>query len=372
MEAFHAENLNFALPGRAIARSSRASATRQFYRTLISILKNFSTIFASLAMFFYVDNFLGAILAGIFVVYFFSVFFIQKYYFKIRNIAWKSTEKEGEITSDSIQNTLLIRQNFIENASYLALKNEFSAWNKYYMISNLLYVGLSIFSVFFLVVVIFYSHLCSESAKMVNFTKNLIIGWRLSRSVQSLTKESKIFTMMFIDLSVFFAKNADFEKFENMRIISDKVFFDNVSIGRENNKIGPISWSFLKKITALTGQNGIGKTSLGLALANLIKYNGKISAPQAAFIGKVTLDRQLSSGENSMQLLAKIANSEANLIILDEVLDCISCQEFPKIFDNFRKSTKQFLIITHNQEVLKFVDEIYKLGQNGGNYEVKF
>jgi len=82
---------------------------------------------------------------------------------------------------------------------------------------------------------------------------------------------------------------------------------------------------------------------------------------------------QLSGGEMAKLRLQKLFNSDADLLILDEPSNHLDNQGKSWLIEQIQGSTAQILIISHDREILNYVEVIYELNtlgltQHRGNY----
>lgn len=125
-----------------------------------------------------------------------------------------------------------------------------------------------------------------------------------------------------------------------------------------NNNIGFVFQSFnlLKNITA------IKNVELPLTYAKISKKERLIKAFSA--LKSVGLEErinhlpnQLSGGQNQRVAIARAIVNDPDLILADEPtgnLDSVSEDEIMNIFSKLNKMGKTIVIVTHNEEVLKF------------------
>ena len=112
------------------------------------------------------------------------------------------------------------------------------------------------------------------------------------------------------------------------------------------------------------------KTTLALAIANMIEYDGIIHSPSFLYINNQTRnieDKKISDGENAIHILHLALNHEARLIIIDELLDRISQENLNDTLKQIKNSNKIFLIISHKNEIIKEMDITYTLCEKNGS-----
>ena len=138
----------------------------------------------------------------------------------------------------------------------------------------------------------------------------------------------------------------------------DHLQVDNVFI----HNLGPFRFSTKSKLVALCGENGVGKTQLAMAIADLIPYSGKIIAPKTIYIGLKSLPNlyadKNSMGENALKTIdGAIANENAQLIIIDELLDILSQSNLKNTLNKLKECSKMIILITHSSKIINEADE---------------
>lgn len=286
------------------------------------------------------------------IIYFYIIFLAQKKSIQLRKISWRKTELNYEDSLNlSIQQNA-IRQNFfsISEETNTSFFEEYEAWNKFYIFSNFYYLFLCV--------------LLSAISIIGFMFERVFLIYSFAIILEKFTHRIKIFTNSIYDLKDFFQET---ESFYNKSYIGSQLVLEDVNINFKNIKNGPISFKMNENIISIQGQNGIGKTMLALAIANLIKFDGKIFKPSSIYIDLKNFpikNKNLSQGEKIIKIIENAITKKYKLLIFDEVLDVLSLKNIEMVFKLIKSNKKQAIIITHNENVAKFAETRYELLHN--------
>lgn len=121
----------------------------------------------------------------------------------------------------------------------------------------------------------------------------------------------------------------------------------------------------------IIGRNGSGKSSLIKVLAGLnTLYDGDIIMPDdvvSGYIPQLIIDNdsQLSGGQRFNQQLSQVLSSHPNLLLLDEPTNHLDRHNRDALFGLLKRYRGTLIAITHDVELLNFVDTIWHVA-NGG------
>lgn len=362
-------------PGKIISSLQRSGFTRYFFKNIIDCFKYGAMILHSIYLIYSKNHNLAFWNLLLLAVYFLAFIYYKNYYKKLRSNAWQSTELAGIAQENMLNQITSIKQNLINNKTNFALENEYKKWHEYYLKSNILFI---IFNIFLLLILII------PIAK--NFEQTILfLIWNLASSINLISMDIKNIISINTDLEIFLRKNPVNKTKNQFSLNKDNLIIQNLYIHKKNNDgkiitLGPFNFSTnkmkAKKIIALTGGNGAGKTQIALAISQLIEYDGAIEAPHAIYISlKDKIASFKSQGENAFlvienafkkAMLEKSTSDGAThdnygLIIIDELLDILSAENLQIIIGKIKNMNKMFLIITHSNEIKKIANMIWKI-----------
>lgn len=365
----HEMDIDTVNAGNIIAKLQRTLSGKLLIKNLTDSIKHLAIIFNSLYLIAKINKIIGFAEILILALHTIGFYFAQKYYTQVRKQAWLKTEEAGKMQEKTINQTIAIRQNLLNiEDSAQSLTDERNAWHDYYFKSNLIFAMLIVCAVSIVATPFFFSQ---------NLTKPtiLFISWQLANSLRLLTIDLRVLIATKIDLNIFLTQYHNQSKtkltyynFLNIKNVVINKFDEN---GNHIKKLGPFNFNLDKTLAILTGTNGVGKTQLSLAIANLINYEGEIKAPKTIYISlkeQANLNKKQSMGENAFELINKafemVKNEDNNiqqLIIIDELLDILSTEKIQQAKEMIDKAKAMILIITHNTEIMKWSENIIEL-----------
>jgi len=333
--------------GGIISRLQRSTSGKNLFKAIPNCIKNITMIIKGIFLIGKQDIATAIRITTIFLIYSLVIYLIQKIYKKIRRAGWQATEEASATSSKILDETIAVRQNILtQEQVYVTLENEFQTWHEYYLKSNLIFGGISLFGVLLI------------AQSLSNLTLALLT-WQLANSMKSLTSDirSMLGTIIDIDILLYKKQTAyeDNTKDESIQNITIK--------GVKIHNLGPFNFQTKteSKIIALCGQNGTGKTQLALAIANLIPYKGTITTAPALYLNAEThieINTHNSTGQNAIELITHALKTNYKLLILDELLDVLSQENLEKTINKLKKSNKTILIITHQKNIMQEADEV--------------
>lgn len=255
--------------------------------------------------------------------------YTQKYVLQKRKTAWKTTETVFNEVQKRISKSEEFQQNLFKNQSLdLVLTYEANAWKRFYIYSNLslILIGLLHISFFF--------------TSVLNAPLFLIY----IKKINKILKNIKYFVQFTQDF--LFIKDEHAKTNDETCIYSKNVKVQNVRIFDS----GPFSFEMTSELLIITGENGVGKTLLSKAIANLLPFSGYIARPKTIYISSESqfIQEKLSKGQRLIKHIEVALEQNYELFILDEVLDALSPDNVKKILSKL--SEKQVIIITHHSE----------------------
>ncbi len=335
--------------GKYFTNIEQTVSVKYIVRHSVKLLTIFVSIIEILKM-IYNENFTAFIFHFCFLIIFFVIVFkLSKYYKQIRKNAWEATAATFEKNIDLVNQKIAVTQNLESTElAKTSFENEYLKWDNYYYKS----VGLNLlFNVFFMIILFF------------DFKISVLIIWNLINILISLTETLKVFYSFILDLQ--FSQNNKKHNMKNQITRSDSLKIQNLFIKFKDKKQGPFNFEMKHKIIGLTGNNGCGKTRLALAISDLIEFEGIIEVPETLYISldnkNLSLNNDLSNGENALTIIQKTFNKTNSLILIDELLDIISEDNLKNLFDHISTSSNYFIIISHKKEILEKCEKIYKL-----------
>lgn len=336
--------------GEIIARQSRSASSKYIIRALITCFNHAVTLLTTLWLISMANLKIGLITGSLLFCYLGIIFLIQKRYKILRNHAWNKTEHVGKTSQQILDQTRAIRQGLQDSTlANKALQSEYETWHKYYFITSFYYISLS-FICAYSVCVLFITGDFTQSV--------LLLSWNFALSLGLFTESLKILYSTFVDVEVFLQDQYRNQTQYEMR---DYLLLEDVYIKIKDTMRGPVNLITKASTIIMTGNNGVGKTRLALAIAGLVPYAGTIARPSALYISlddKKLTDEKLSKGENVIELLKQACEKEYGLLIIDEMLDLLSPDALKKAWQMLHNSNKMLLIITHKEEIMQFAHEI--------------
>ncbi len=116
---------------------------------------------------------------------------------------------------------------------------------------------------------------------------------------------------------------------------------------------------------AIIGRNGSGKSSLIQAIVNHTDYQSQISLPEdvaLAYVPQLIDDLpELSGGQRFNQKFSQALSHQPNLLLLDEPTNHLDQHNRRALFAWIKRYTGTLLVITHDLELLKFMDRLWHI-----------
>ena len=353
IENTHQEEFKKIKTGNQVSKLNRPNSSIHFLITNLSkISGQIFAIISSITLIFYSN-----IKIGIYISLFLSIYFMVlkkaiKVNIILRKKAWKSTDKSVHISMNEIKESILIRQKTIETQSQSFFEQENKSWVFYRKKINSYLLIISILMIILVTKVIF-----DEK----NNIELIFLTWNFTTQLKFLQNNLISITSNFSDLKNLFNKK---HENQNNYVLSETLSLSDLKIKLGEKTLGPFNLQLNEKVITIKGKNGSGKTSLFLAISNLIPFSGRINSPESLYLSLdsdlIEKNKNLSKGEKSLKLIESASKSNAPLILIDELFDCISPENLEKAITLLKD--KQIIIITHNER-------IFNLGINKFNLE---
>ena len=163
-----------------------------------------------------------------------------------------------------------------------------------------------------------------------------------------------VFVMAFISLSnVFFSYDADNNLLDGVSVVFDS-----------SEKV------------AIVGDNGTGKSTLLRMLnGDVVPDSGQcIRNADVYMLEQINVVDSKSGGEAQLDALARAFDSGADILLLDEPTNNLDSDAKSKFFDNLLSYPFGAVIVSHDRELLQFVNKIIEVSDGnvrvfGGNYD---
>ena len=196
--------------------------------------------------------------------------------------------------------------------------------------------------------------------------EKIILIEQFIRKLNKLMKTCKNTYISFSDIQIFFQDS----KINLTQIYSKNLIIENLHIplqsAMQKKILGPLNFINKEKMISISGNNATGKTSLALAIANLIPYQGIIKKPKTIYISleNSPINKELSyisKGEKALYIIDLIISKNYELLILDEILDILSDENLKSVINKLKTNKASVIIITHKKNIENFTNTQYEL-----------
>lgn len=326
-------------------------------RNIFNLIKNTTGFLTAI---YYIYHCLTNKLYGIllFCLIFFYIILSQFLILHTRRLSWASTVKNREKASKKILSNDYIKQGLISiDKAITSTIHEKNKWQNYWLVKNVTNIILIFLIILFISI--------SEIKNPWAFYFNLKTFNSLYNNIRSTTSYLDDLLAIIEKSTTQNQNNSTQLNLKNSQLILKNVYPKNKNI---QHLFDPINFTMTSDIIILNAANGTGKSTFTKMIANLIEYNGEILKPKTIQINNELFSLEninhLSKGEKVNYFInliiehnLKNKNNPYKLIILDEILDCLSNLTNPltdvslqtilnKLFINDFK----LIIVTHNNQ----------------------